>query len=1066
MEAHQLQLVSQLCTALFGPDAEKRKQADAQLSPLCRVESLGQLRIILDTSTCPYAQYFVASSLLRLVADHWNLLQDPQKLELQQWLLKTIATKGTQMERHNLLTIVQVLCRLIKLGWLEIPSFAEVPGEVHKFFFASPSPEAITVGLVIFNSLIQEMNQVAARHTLTQHRKTSVAFRDTCLFDIFTTALLTLQSLRADPSKGATRLGEQGLALALNCLTFDFVGIFPDDSSDEVGTVQIPNSWRTVIIDPNTLQLLWDLYAALPPPRSTDALRCIVQFISIRRSIFLTDEERRTWLGYVLAGMVKVLKAKTGLDKEENYQEFCRLLSRIKPNYQLAELVSVDSYLEWVELCAQFTVDSFINWQATHNSHSSLLTLWARLVSSQPYLKGDKPSRLETYVPQITQAFVQSRLEMAAALARTPDLIDNPLDTCDGLLVQLEHIPVLARSCYDISTPFLMALMAPIMQEFQAGTMITQMTDDVNKKFEILELQLCWLVYIIGSIVGQHGIGATSADSEKNDGDLTAAALQLSKTVTERRVGMPGALASTSLQHLEMSLLAFLQHFRRVHIGESSMPASKVFPRLKELLGLEDYMAVLNVMVTKIVANFKAWRSCSRIIGETLHLFCDLSAAYSSGRWLLKLQSVRYMLENHRGPEFPFLEDQLNTKLRSDFYRTLANLLFMETVSEQAFEKFMQPLHGVCESLAAIAQPEALAQPPVKRAIVGLLRDLRGICGACMNRRTYTLLFDWLFPAHMPLLRRCCQVFCRDTEVAIPLLKFYADFVNSRSQRIAFDSNSANGILLFKDAAALLVLYGERALGDTAPIPEAKLYPLRYKGFYICMSILTRTLSGNYCNFGAMSHYNDTTLDQALDITIKMALSIRIADLLSYPKVGAAYFTLLETVFQSYGQILVALDTAPFMHLVHSLEEALRSPNLAKTAVGSATTAIGHLLSFYYQQVQKATPYAPRLNQHFSSDPELFMRLLNTMFSSLLFEDSSNQWTMSRPLLPLILIGTQYYEDYKSKMVASSGPDKKAVLQDAFAKLMDGVEQNLEATNRDKFTQNLTAFRRQAKLAL
>jgi len=48
--------------------------------------------------------------------------------------------------------------------------------------------------------------------------------------------------------------------------------------------------------------------------------------------------------------------------QEENYQEFCRLLSRIKPNYQLAELVSVDSYLEWVELCAQFTVDSFINW--------------------------------------------------------------------------------------------------------------------------------------------------------------------------------------------------------------------------------------------------------------------------------------------------------------------------------------------------------------------------------------------------------------------------------------------------------------------------------------------------------------------------------------------------------------------------------------------------------------------------------------------------------------------------------------------------------------------------------
>ncbi len=145
---------------------------------------------------------------------------------------------------------------------------------------------------------------------MTQHRKTSVSFRDTCLFDIFTTSLLTLQSLRADPSKGASRLCEQGLALALNCLppaqweadgsvatalhgqgpksccrqpyrframvtcwagarTFDFVGIFPDDSSDDVGTVQIPNSWRAAVVDPNTLQLFWDLYALLPCPRST-----------------------------------------------------------------------------------------------------------------------------------------------------------------------------------------------------------------------------------------------------------------------------------------------------------------------------------------------------------------------------------------------------------------------------------------------------------------------------------------------------------------------------------------------------------------------------------------------------------------------------------------------------------------------------------------------------------------------------------------------------------------------------------------------------------------------------
>eukprot|EP00668_Euglena_longa_P031811 GGOE01041069.1.p1 GENE.GGOE01041069.1~~GGOE01041069.1.p1 ORF type:complete len:1066 (-),score=423.60 GGOE01041069.1:257-3454(-) len=1065
MDDGNLLLVSQLCTALFGPDAEKRKQADIQLTPLCRPESVDQLRILLEKSTCPYTQYFVCSTLLRLVMEKWNSMTDAQKNELRQWLLKTIATLGPQMERHNLMTIIQLLCRLTKLGWLEIPSFVELSADVHKFFLAPGNPDHIVVGLAILNSLIQEMNQVAQKHTLTQHRKTSVSFRDTCLFEIFTTSLLTLQTIRADPTKGTSRLAEQGLALALNCLTFDFVGIFPDDSSDDVGTVQIPNSWRSLVVDPKTLQLFWDLYALLPCPRSTECLKCIVQFVSVRRSIFLTDEERRTWLGYVLVGMLAVLKGKVGLDKEDNYQEFCRLLSRIKPNYQLSELVNVEAYTEWIDLCAQFTTNSFVNWQATHNAHCFLLTLWARLIASQPYLKGDKPSRLDSYIPKVTQDFVQSRLEMAMALAQNPDLLENPLENSDGLMAQLEHIPVLARSCYEMVGPFLLARMGPLMQDFHTGTAIAQVTPEVNRKFEILELQLCWLVYIMGSIVGQHSTSGSS-ETDKNDGDLTAAVFQLSKTVMERRIQMPGAVQSQSLQRLESAILNFLQNFRRAHIGESTLPSSKVFPRLKELLGLEDHMAVLNFIVTKLISNFKVWRTCGRIISETLHLFRDLSAAYSSGRWLLKLQSVQFMLDHHRGPDFPFLEDQLYTKHRSEYYCTIANLLFMETVTEQAFEKFMQPIRTVCESLEAIPQAEAFAQIPVKRAVIGLLRDLRGILGACLNRRTYTLLFDWLFPGHMHLLRRCCQVFCRDMDVAIPLLKFYSDFVHGRSQRISFDSNSANGILLFKDAAALLQMYGERSLADATPIPDCNLYRLRYKGYYVCMNILTRALSSSYCNFGAMTHYNDPTLDQTLDITIKMALSIQLSDLLSYPKVGTAYFSLMETVFLSYCHILVALDTPPFMHIIRSLEEGLRSANLNRNSVGSATNAIGHLLSFYYQNVQKGTPYAARLNQHFSMDPELFVRLLNTIFSSLLYEDCANQWAMSRPMLPLILIGPQYFDDYQRKLIASISPDKQPILQEAFAKLMEGVEQALEPSNRDKFTQNLTAFRRQAKLVL
>ena len=50
---------------------------------------------------------------------------------------------------------------------------------------------------------------------------------------------------------------------------------------------------------------------------------------------------------------------------------------------------------------ATFTIDSFNHWQWAANSVYYLLSLWSRLVASMPYLKGDVPSQLESFVPQV-----------------------------------------------------------------------------------------------------------------------------------------------------------------------------------------------------------------------------------------------------------------------------------------------------------------------------------------------------------------------------------------------------------------------------------------------------------------------------------------------------------------------------------------------------------------------------------------------------------------------------------------------------------------------------------------
>ena len=76
-----------------------------------------------------------------------------------------------------------------------------------------------------------------------------------------------------------------------------------------------------------------------------------------------------------------------GLSDPSNYHEFCRLLLRLKSNYQLGELVTVEHYPEAIQLIAKFTVESLNMWQFAPNSVHYLLSLWQRMVGSVPYMK-------------------------------------------------------------------------------------------------------------------------------------------------------------------------------------------------------------------------------------------------------------------------------------------------------------------------------------------------------------------------------------------------------------------------------------------------------------------------------------------------------------------------------------------------------------------------------------------------------------------------------------------------------------------------------------------------------
>jgi exportin-7 len=53
--------------------------------------------------------------------------------------------------------------------------------------------------------------------------------------------------------------------------------------------------------------------------------------------------------------------------------------------------------------------------------------------------------------------------------------------------------------------------------------------------------------------------------------------------------------------------------------------------------------------------------------------------------------------------------------------------------------------------------------------------------------------------------------------VTTALLKFMAEFVLNKTQRLTFDSSSPNGILLFREVSRVICTYGSRVVGAPPP---------------------------------------------------------------------------------------------------------------------------------------------------------------------------------------------------------------------------------------------------------
>ncbi|EFB15174.1 hypothetical protein PANDA_011968, partial [Ailuropoda melanoleuca] len=518
----------------------------------------------------------------------------------------------------------------------------------------------------------------------------------------------------------------------------------------------------------------------------------------------------------------------------------------------------------------------------------------------------------------------------------------------------------------------------------------------------------------------------------------------------------------------------------------------QVYARMSEVLGITDDNHVLETFMTKIVTNLKYWGRCEPVISRTLQFLNDLSVGYpfysiSNSltsityillKKLVKIDAVKFMLKNHTSEHFPFLgiSDSYSLsdfRCRTTFYTALTRLLMVDLgEDEDEFENFMLPLTVSFETVLQIFNNN-FKQEDVKRMLIGLARDLRGIAFALNTKTSYTMLFDWMYPTYLPILQRTIERWYGEPACTTPILKLMAELMQNRSQRLNFDVSSPNGILLFREASKMICTYGNQIL-SLGSLSKDQIYPMKLKGISICYSALKSALCGNYVSFGVFKLYGDNHFDNVLQAFVKMLLSVSHSDLLQYRKLSQSYYPLLECLTQDHMSFITNLEPPVLLYVLTSISEGLTT--LDTVVSSSCCTSLDYIVTYLFKHIAKegkkplrcreATQAGQRLLHFMQQNPDVLQQMMSVLMNTIVFEDCRNQWSVSRPLLGLILLNEKYFSELRASLINSQPLPKQEVLAQCFRNLMEGVEQNLSVKNRDRFTQNLSVFRRDVAEAL
>ncbi|KAF9113800.1 Exportin 7 [Mortierella sp. AM989] len=1097
------------------------------------IESALYCRSLLENTKNPYAL------MQNLVEDHFSTFTTPEQLGLRTFVLRYIY-QNPDAQSFVITAQAQLFALITKLGWIENEEFRALVDQIQVFFQPGAALIHRIIGIRLLTAVATEMNTPSNRHA-TKYRKIAVSFRDIQLLPVFQFALSMLQSslLISDPE--AEKFRESIMLLMRTCLSFDFIGTLPDESSDDTGSIQTPSSWRTIFEEPGYLDVLWECWKKFSSPNSVLVMELLSQAASIRRSLFSSDDARHSYIHHIMQETILTLKSSAGQSKLQdagNFHELCRMLSKFRGTFQLTEICEFKDFEQWISLVGEFTTRGFHSWKWSPNSVPYLLTFWSKMVSSISSAKQSSQDYIQRITVDLSRAYLKSRMECAQA--SIDGEVDDPLESEEELISTLEMYATVARSKYVESGQCVAAEFKDLLKKHRGliQTVTSRAnspslgTSAIKEQLLVVEMQLTWLVYIIAALIGGRISYQSTSEQDQMDGEIASEVLGFIHQLQMWSAQRPLFIASADAHlYVQSAIIHFYTQFRSSYIGEESSKSVKVYTILGERWGLSGPNQMLDAIMNSSLGNLRSsgdpdWRKQEdQLVVRTLRLYTQLVAGYSSVKHIRKLDTTQALLKNHNSSDFRFLNptskssDTAVARCRINYYAMLSRVLFSEDNVDADFWRFVKPWELTLDQvMLAFEGSSELGEEEIRLILLGIFKDLRGFVSSITNRKQYNLFFEWFYPAYTPIVLRAIEIWPHN-ELGIAILRFWNEFASNKSSRVTFDSSSPSGILLFRETSNILYTYGQNLLNRPLSNSGAR-WSEKYKGIMLYFSVLSASLSGKYANFGVFKLYGDKALDQVLEVFFSLMLAIPVEDMISFPKLAGAYFSMIDVfttdhmtgltmmphpvlgyIFRALGEIVLlqnpdtscssmacsAIDKVCTFALNWIMKDKIRkdedqedllpngspvlnsagSPNNSQrssielTRGGPPTSNGGRPISKRRQHQQQQRQETHWLVDYLMASKEVLSYLFLVLFQVVAFENRSNYWSLSRPLLGLILLNRDFYVEYTNSFVQNQLPDRREKVQTAVNALMEGIEYNLSTLNRDRFTQNVTTFRRE-----